>query len=302
MTEKIIDGIKYRLNEETKTAEVIHMDGYKGDIIIPETVVHESVSYRVTSIGEGAFYQCESLKSIIIPDTVTSIGDGAFCDCESLTNITIPDCVTSIGDCALKECSSLTTITIPNGITSIGEGTFSYCKSLKSITIPNGITSIGEGIFCSCESLTNIVVARGNTIYDSREECNAIIETGTNTLICGCQTSIIPNSVTSIGEGAFFHCESLTDITIPNSVKSIEDGAFCQCSSLTSITIPNSVTSIGYAAFWDCSSLTSITFQGTIAQWKEIALDENWNNSIPTKFVHCTDGDIGIQLCSYSIF
>ena len=294
MKEQIINGIKYRLDEETKTAEVIKNKGYEGDIIIPETVVFNERTYRVTSIGEGAFYQCESLKSIIIPDSVTSIGDGAFCDCESLTNITIPDSVTSIGDCALKECSSLTTITIPNGITSIGEGTFSYCKSLKSITIPNGITSIGEGTFCGCESLTNIVVAKGNTIYDSREECNAIIETGTNTLICGCQTSIIPNSVTSIGDGAFFHCESLTDITIPNSVKSIEDGAFCQCSSLTSITIPNSVTSIGYAAFWDCSSLTSITYQGTKAQWEEIKLGSSWNKEVPAKVVHCTDGDVEI--------
>ena len=229
MKEQIINGIKYRLDEDNLTAEVMENEGYEGDIIIPETVVFNERTYRVTSIGEGAFYQCESLKSIIIPDSVTSIGDGAFCDCESLTYITIPDSITSIGDCALKECSSLTTITIPNGITSIGEGTFSYCKSLKSITIPNGITSIGEGTFCGCESLTNIVVAKGNTIYDSREECNAIIETGTNTLICGCQTSIIPNSVTSIGEGAFFHCESLTDITIPNSVKSIEDGAFYGC-------------------------------------------------------------------------
>ena len=295
MEEAIIDGINYRLNEETKTAEVIKKEnGYEGDITIPETVVFNERTYRVTSIGEGAFYQCESLKSIIIPDNVTSIGEGAFCDCESLTNITIPDSVTSIGDCALKECSSLTTITIPNGITSIGEGTFSYCKSLKSITIPNSITSIGEGTFCGCESLTNIVVAKGNTIYDSREECNAIIETGTNTLICGCQTSIIPNSVTSIGEGAFFHCESLTDITMPNSVKSIEDGAFCQCSSLTSITIPNSVTSIGYTAFWDCSSLTSITFQGTIAQWKKIEFRDDWNKEVPASVVHCTDGDVEI--------
>ena len=100
--------------------------------------------------------------------------------------------------------------------------------------------------------------------------------------------------VTSIGEGAFFHCESLTDITIPNSVKSIEDGAFCQCSSLTSITIPNSVTSIEYAAFWDCTLLTSITFQGTIAQWGKIEFGEDWIFKISTNVVHCTDGDVEI--------
>ena len=134
MIEKIIKGIKYRLDEENLTAEVIQKKGYEGDIIIPETVVFQKVAYRVTSIGERAFRYCESLISIIIPDSVTSIGEEAFYNCSSLTSIVIPDGVTSIGSCAFDDCSSLTSIVIPESVTSIGEGAFNGCKSLTSIT------------------------------------------------------------------------------------------------------------------------------------------------------------------------
>jgi hypothetical protein len=137
-------------------------------------------------------------------------------------------------------------------------------------------------------------VVDGNTVYDSREKCNAIIETGTNTLIRGCQISIIPNGITSIGKNAFGFCKTLISIIIPDGVTSIEAEAFRYCESLKSITIPASVENIGGLAFDGCKSLQAIRYGGTIAQWNEIALDKNWKDKVPTSVVHCTDGDVEI--------
>ncbi|MBR4553464.1 MAG: leucine-rich repeat domain-containing protein, partial [Bacteroidaceae bacterium] len=147
---------------------------------------------------------------------------------------------------------------------TIGDCAFEYCSGLTSITIPNSVTSIGSGAFAYCSGLTSIKVDAGNTKYDSRNDCNAIIETATNTLVAGCKNTTIPNSVTSIGDVAFSGCTGLTSITIPNSVNTIGDSAFWECSGLTSITIPNSVTSIGNSAFYDCSGLTSITIPNSV--------------------------------------
>ena len=163
---------------------------------------------------------------------------------QGLTTATIPAtvtyygttyAVTSIGYTAFYGCSSLTSITLPNSVTSIGEWAFYGCSSLTSITLPNSVTNIGNEVFAGCDSLTSIVVESGNTMYDSRENCNAIIETASNTLIVGCQSTTIPNSVTSIGSKAFEKCSSLTSITLPKSVTTIGRGAFEDCSSLTKL-------------------------------------------------------------------
>ena len=206
-----------------------------------------AVTYRGSSYDE---YADEYSGSVIIPSSVTYNGTTYS--------------VTSIGEWTFYGCFSLTSVTIGNSVTNIGYAAFAYCSSLTSITIPNSVTSIGEDAFGWCSGLTSIVVEKGNTVYDSRENCNAIIETATNTLIAGCQNTIIPSSVTSIGDYAFDGCLSLTSITIPNSVTSIGEWAFYYCSGLTSITIPNSVTSIGDGAFAYCSSLTSVTIPNSV--------------------------------------
>ena len=251
--EKIeIKGINYRLNEETLTAEVIEQEnGYEGDIIIPETVVFQEVAYRVTSIRWKAFLGCKSLTSIVIPDSVTSIGENAFRGCSSLTSIVIGNSVTSIGKRAFFQCKSLKSITIPASVTCIGEVPGSYDPV-------RGVLEEVRALQVECPSLTEIIVAEGNTVYDSRENCNALIHTATNTLVWGCQNTIIPDSVKCIGSEAFAQCKNLTSIVIPNGVEKIEYLAFEECVNLTSVTIPDSVTSIGNGAFRGCSSLTTI--------------------------------------------
>ena len=301
-----VGGIYYNiLTDKTNEVEVTYQSTLlKGNyaslttVTIPETVTYNGTTYSVTSIGSIAFAGCSGLTSITIGNSVTSIGDDAFWGCSGLTSVvwnakncadfsspsyapfyyptqitsfTFGDSVEHIPANMCNSMRNLTSITIPNSVTSIGDCAFSYCSGLTSITIPNSVTSIGSSAFSGCSSLTSIVVEEGNTVYDSRENCNAIIETASNTLITGCKNTIIPNSVTSIGSYAFYHCSSLISITVPNSVTSIGNYAFQGCSSLTSITIPNSVTSIGEGAFSGCSSLTSITIPNSVTSIGDLA-------------------------------
>ena len=260
-----IDGVYYNLNTSTKEATVTSGDNeYTDSVTIPETVKYYKVPYSVTSIGRRAFYGCSSLTSVTIPNSVVSIGEGAFIYCSGLTSVTIPNRVISIGNGAFQDCSGLTSLTIPNSVTHIGYCAFYGCSSLTSVTIPNSLTSIEDAAFASCSGLISISVENGNTVYDSRDNCNAIIKTATKTLIVGCKNTVIPNSVKSIGDLAFYGCSGLTSVAIPNSVISIGESAFHACSGLTSLTIPNSVISIGIYAFAACYGLTSLTIPNRV--------------------------------------
>ena len=211
-----IDGIYYNFNGDNAIVTHQHptnsSNDYKGAVVIPSSVHYNSKDYSVTSIDEDAFNMCSGLTSITIPSSVTSIDESAF-----------------------SRCSSLTTITIPSSVTSIGDYAFSGCTGLTSITIPNSVQTLGNNIVSGCIGLNSINVDAGNSIYDSRGNCNAIILTATNTLIAGCKSTVIPNTVTSIGFEAFYFCSSLTTITIPNSVLTIGNNAFHGCSGLTSV-------------------------------------------------------------------
>ena len=239
-----------------------------------------------------AFEGCSGLTKLTLPDSITSIGDCAFYGCSGLTELTLPNSVKSIGESAFADCSGLTELTLSNSVTSIGYSAFRGCSGLTELTLPNSVTSIGDCAFADCSGLEKIMVESGNSRYDSRDNCNSIIDTETNTLIAGCKNSVIPNSVARIDGLAFCGCSGLTELTLPNSVKSIGDGAFADCSGLEKITvesgnscydsrdncnsiietetntliagcknsvIPNSVTSIGGYAFAYCCGLVKIT-------------------------------------------
>ena len=248
-----VDGVRYAFQDGTLCVSGLELD-FQGEAEIISVLEYNGRRMEVKSIGEGAFYECAGLTAVSIPEGVTSIGGLAFSYCTGLTSMTIPAGVTRIEDNAFSYCSELTSVAIPEGVTSIGVWAFAEC-GLTSISIPKSVTSIGEGAFFGCIGLTAITVAEGNTAYDSRNECNAIIETATNTLIAGCMKTAIPESVTSIGVWAFAMCGELTSITFPEGVTSIGDRAFSDCIDLTSVTLPAGVTSVGEGAFAACEEL-----------------------------------------------
>ncbi|MDY2913917.1 MAG: leucine-rich repeat domain-containing protein [Candidatus Enteromonas sp.] len=215
-------------------------------------------------------------KSTTIPDSVTSIGYAAFLGCCSFTSIAIPDSVVSIGEFAFQACRSLSSITIPDSVVSIGWGAFAQCESLASIAIPRSVTSIMGNPVWDCAALSSIAVDPANPVYDSRGNCNAIIKTADNELVSGCQSTTIPDSITSIGSHAFSGCYALASIAIPDSVVSIGERAFMDAYPLRAIEIPCSVTTIGNGAFSGIGSLTDVYFTGTVEQWNAIHIgDEN---------------------------
>ena len=242
-------------------AEYLYLNGELiTDLVIPE---------GVDEIKDYAFYGFSG--SVTIPSSVTKIGTDAF---RGITSVHISDlkawCNIDFSAALLYYANNLylngelvTELIIPEGVTEIKNLAFAYCTSIESVSIPSTVVSIANNAFLGCSELANISVEEGNLVYDSRENCNVVIETSTNSLYLGCKNTIIPESVANIGDHAF-QGSSLVSIAIPNSVTNIGEYAFSGCSSLNSITIPESVTNIGERAFQDCSSLNSIIIPNSV--------------------------------------
>ncbi len=241
-------------------------------IVIPDTI---------KEISNGAFWRCSSLEQIYLPASLEIVGNSIFKECTSLKSIVVSECnlkydsrencnaiISTKDNCLMCGCSYTT---IPNSIQAIRQGALTGSTMLKRLYIPENVESIGIGAFCSCPSLVSISVSLDNKKFDSREDCNAIINSSNNELICGCQITAIPDSIKCIGESAFEGCSALEQITIPDSVTSIGAKAFKGCSSLKEIVIPNSVTSIGATAFKGCSSLKEIVIPNSVTKIEPFA-------------------------------
>lgn len=262
----------------------------------------------VKIIGAYAFCGCSDLKSIEIPDNVSEIQVAAFDDCSNLTAIHIPAGVDKIALGVFMGCSNLNSITIdsanrsyespgnanaiidkgtmtllegsnntviPEGVKRIWQNAFAERIHLKSITIPASVTSIVGMPFSDCDSLEEIKVDADNAIFDSRNNCNAIIESATNTLIAGCGKTVIPEGIETIGDSAFERVKTLTHVTIPKSVTEIRGYAFERCENLSTVNLQKGIQTIGYGAFTECVGLTNFIFCGTKADWQAVTIDED---------------------------
>ncbi len=330
-----VGGIYYNILSKTdKTVEVTckgtsyshYSNEYSGSVVIPESVIYDGITYRVTSIEYNAFSYCSGLTSVVIANSVTSIEYLAFDNCTGLTSVTIPNSVTSIGGSAFNACKNLTEIKIPNNVTSIGEYAFSYCSGLTSIEIGtcignkdsvtsignyafygctgltsvifgNNVTSIGNYVFSGCTSLESVKILNsatniGNAVFGGSSPKKVELNCDTISRWLSRNTSIeeiiIGNSVTSIGEKAFCECTGLTSVEIPNSVTSIGSEAFRGCSGLTSVEIGNSVTSIGSEAFNACKNLTEIEIPNSVTSIGSSAFDYCTNLKTVINFSNIT--------------
>ena len=244
-----VDGIYYQYNAKDITVSVTfgdnyyqtpgqdpYYDTYKGRISVPSEITYNGRILPVKGIADRAFYNCNNLSSISLPNTITSIGSSAFEGCTNLSSISLPTTITSIGSSAFEGCTNLSSISLPTTITSIGSNAFKDCVSLCSIAIPDNVSVIENCTFYGCTHLSSIS---------------------------------LPNTMTSIGSSAFEGCTSLSQIDLPNSIKSIETKAFYNSGllSLSLLRLPYSYHEPLYiheSAFDNCSELVSAEICGSL--------------------------------------
>lgn len=237
-------------------------------------------------INKSAFEKCDKLTEITIGKGVTNIGNSAFDSCTSLEKAVISDSVTHIGLYAFYNCQKLSSVKLGSNVKTISAQAFDNCISLKKIEIPASVTSLYNDSFSRCTSLESITVDENNTTFDSRNNCDAIIRTSSNSLIVGCKSTVIPEDVISLGIKAFNGVTGLTAINIPKSVQVINDSAFYSCTGLSEIILGNGIVSIYDNAFpYNEITPIDVYFRGTQEQWNELKIvvtstAKKWINSV----------------------
>lgn len=246
----------------------------------------------VVTIGMAAFHGCSSLTSIIIPESISSIADFTFSHCKSISTIVLPSSITAIGKFAFQHCEQLSSISLGESIISIEEGAFFGCNSLSSIVIPSSVTNIGSKIFVGCSELSSIIVNSNNNVFDSRNNCNAIIKTESNILLYGCRSTIVPENITSIDDDAFNGHSQLTIISLPSVIENIGGEAFKNCVGLVSITLPENLKTIGWGAFYGCIGLQTVSIPNSVVSIGGNAFSSraNLNNLTIGKSVEIIEG------------
>ena len=293
----------YAANEGyTTMEEAALVTSLEGNAFANSNIDHidELNNFNITSVGNGAFTNCDSLVTASLPSGITTMGTGVFSGCATLASVTIPDSVTSMGNETFAECPYLSSVTLPSGITTIPESTFILCVRLQNLTIPsnvtsignlafkqsgltsvnvpNGVTSIGEEAFAGCDYLSSVTLPTTlRTIsHLAFDECarlrnitipNSVTTLGNEVFEQTGLTSInIPSSITSIGQGIFYQCTSLSSVTFaePSGISNLTTGTFAGCSALTSLTLPSGTTTIGQGGIQDCRNLRTVTLPSTL--------------------------------------
>ncbi len=223
--------------------------------------LYENPGNFVMMVANMANVKCDSnpsITSISFGNTISKIVNSAFWSCSNITSVKFSDNLTTIEAGAFYNCTSLSNLEFSSNLTTIGSSSFYYCTSLKKLFIPALVETIGSLAFTGCSNLEEIKVDPSNEHFDSRDNCNCLINTNKQTLILGCNKSFIPNGVSTIGISSFINCYYLESIDIPETVTRIEDDAFHRCIRLKSVTIPSSVTFLGYSVFFGCATLENV--------------------------------------------
>lgn len=253
-----------------------------------ETLSSIDIPNSVTEVGDRAFYYCKTLKSIVIPNSVSEIKGNAFAFCDNLAEVVLPSTITSIGEAAFDSCTSLQNFSLPEDVTSIGSYAFRECTSLTNFTIPDSVTSIGSYAFYGCSSLTSVTFGKGELEIgrEAFRDCN-LQEVHITDVGAWCQISYENQWAAPLNytHNLYLNGELVTDVVIPEGITKIGDYSFYKCESLTSVTFPSSVTSIGKYAFFICPSLQSVTLQEGA---EEVALVSDTNIIGEYAFSYCT--------------